>query len=101
MALKYIIFDFDGVIADSMAVFLATYDRIHADFALPDLSPKEIKYLRNFPAKEIFKKFNLSKWMLLKLFWRFRQEMFGKLDHLPIFPGIAKTIIVLHKKVTA
>ncbi len=96
MSIKYIIFDFDGVIADSFSKFLDVYGKIHDEYNFPDLSPKEILELRNLTAGEIFKKFNISKFLLLKLFWRYRMEMRGKFSDVKIFPGIKNVVASLH-----
>lgn len=73
--IKVIIFDFDGVIADSFGLFLRVANEFAPKFGYEPMDYAEAQKLRDLSAREVLKKLNLS----LLRFIKIRRKMRGKL----------------------
>lgn len=88
LKLKAVIFDFDGTIADSLIISWQVFNKIAANFDLPELSDADVAELRNFGAKEILKKYNISYLKLLSLTKVFQTELKKQVINLQPIAGI-------------
>ena len=87
------IFDFDGVIADSFDVFVEVLQRI---LKLPDFSESEKNDFRNSSSREVLKKLGISTWRLPLLAFKGRRNIAGIADRIEIFPEMKNVLHQLH-----
>ncbi|NQV00985.1 MAG: HAD family hydrolase [Parcubacteria group bacterium] len=89
-----IIFDFDGVIFDSIETFKDIYNKIHRKYNLPRAKSK--KYISDLFSKNIFeklKKIGLTQKKIEQLINEVKISFEKKEDRNKIFDGISKAII--------
>ncbi len=95
---RLIVFDFDGVIADSMEATIEIYNRLALSFGLRQVSDKkEIEKFRNQQAWDVVKSLNISGLKLLKLIAKSRSETFKVIENLPSQKGMPAVLQTLKK----
>ncbi|MBW7960422.1 HAD-IA family hydrolase [Patescibacteria group bacterium] len=100
--IKTVIFDFDGVIADSLTYHFKKMSMIAKnDFGIKDNERVIIKEIRSKTYLELMRSFKIS-WtklpLILKIINQAREEVFKNIDKIKIFPGIKKLLIDLKGK---
>lgn len=93
--MKYVIFDFDGTLADSLSVAVAIARELEPSVNLDD---DEIAELRNMPARQIIKRSGIPYFRLAKLLIKGKRILAQRLDEVKIFPGIPEVLQDLHKQ---
>ncbi len=83
---KYVVFDFDGTIADTMELAFTIYNRIAPDYNCQQISAGEVEILRSRKPQELLKSFGLSRLRLMALIIRMQKELH---QHIPE-TGMAK-----------
>jgi phosphoglycolate phosphatase len=76
---KTIIFDFDGTIADTFAVFYTILRELGPEIGIGEISPEDILEYRKKGVKELIKQFKIKFWRIPFLIKK-GQKMFG--DHI-------------------
>jgi phosphoglycolate phosphatase len=85
-----VIFDFDGVIADSAEIFAETLlEVIGRD---ETFSLEEIKDLRSSTTKEVIRKLGIKKWQVPGVVIRGRRGMTEKIDRVDVFKDIPEAL---------
>lgn len=97
-AVKIIIFDFDGTIADSFEAVWKISNKLAAEFGYPVTQADEINQLKNLSSKEIIKQSKLSPLKIPFLVRRLRQELSREIPHLQTFPGISPVLRSLQQQ---
>ncbi|WP_102344968.1 HAD-IA family hydrolase [Bacillus sp. Marseille-P3661] len=96
--LKYVIFDFDGTLADSKLVFIAAYNALADKHQYKKISLDDLEMLKKLSIKERAKQlqFPLYKlpFLLPQLFQLYRQS----LDQIQLFKGIDELLCALKQK---
>ncbi|MEH0156361.1 HAD-IA family hydrolase [Limibacter armeniacum] len=92
---SYIIFDFDGTIADSLAKAVEICNRIAPEYKLRSITNEELKHCQNLPAKEVMKFLGISKLKLPFLVRRVQKELRSQISTLPLNPGIKECLFNL------
>lgn len=72
---KYVVFDFDGTIADTLELAFAIYNRIAPEYNLQNVSKEEVEVLRSRKPQEFLKAFGLSHLRLMALLLRMQKEL--------------------------
>jgi phosphoglycolate phosphatase len=72
---KYVVFDFDGTIADTLELAFAIYNRIAPEYNLQNVSKEEVEVLRSRKPQEFLKSFGLSHLRLMALLLRMQKEL--------------------------
>ena len=72
---KYVIFDFDGTIADTLELAFPIYNRIAPEYSVQQVSRQELELLRSRKLQDVMKSYGLSRLRLLSLLLRMRKEM--------------------------
>lgn len=98
---KVVIFDFDGVIADSLSYhFKKMVDIAKKDFGLKESDKKILNEIRSKSYLELMKTFKIS-WVkipkILILINQAQEEVYKNIEKIKIFPGIKETLIKLKK----
>ena len=102
MKIKTIIFDFDGVIADSLPMhFKKMVDFAQNVFGVKEEEKTIIDHIRSKSYFEVMKTFKIS-WtkipLIMSLIHKAREELFFEIDKVKIFPGIKSSVKELNKK---
>lgn len=93
--MKYVIFDFDGTLADSLSVAIAIARELEPSVNLDDA---EIAELRNMPARQIVKRSGIPYWRIAKLLIKGKRILARRLDEVKIFPGIPEVLRSLNEQ---
>jgi phosphoglycolate phosphatase len=95
---NFILFDFDGTIADSLETGIRIINRLSAEFDLTPLVVDEIQRLQNLSSREIVKQADVSFFKLPFLIRRFRAELNREIHHLKPFPDMKEALVKLHEQ---
>ena len=97
-AVKVIIFDFDGTIADSFQAVLTISNRLAAEFGYPLTSPEAADQLKQLSSREILRRSNVAFWKLPFLLRRFRIELNREIGHLQPIDGMKDALLALKQR---
>lgn len=92
--MKYVIFDFDGTVADTLPHIVS----IAEDVLDVKVQKDEIEDLRNTPATKIIKKYKIPIYKIPKLIVEGRKQFTKHIDQVRPVEGIGEVIRQLHKK---
>lgn len=95
MTQKVIIFDFDGTIADTVDALVSIANRLAVEFGYIQITPDELKILRNFNSREIIKYSGISLFKIPFLVKKIKSELKAKIPELKPIPGIKEVLIKL------
>lgn len=93
---KYLIFDFDGTIADTMNISLNIINSLAKKYHFDQI--KDPKILRNKSMKEAIKYFKISLWKLIFLARKFKKIMHLHIYKIKIHKGMKKTLNELNQR---
>jgi phosphoglycolate phosphatase len=88
MRRQLVIFDFDGVLADSAGWVLEVLGPLARKHRFRELSRPEIEALRGRPNREIVRRFGVPPWKLPAIARDFRALSAQAADHIPLFTGV-------------
>ncbi len=94
---KTIIFDFDGTIADSLALIVESFNNIAPAFNLPKIGKAEKRILRNYSVGELIKKFQISSLTLIRLITKIKTIQKQSIKKVSPNEGILKILQDLKK----
>jgi phosphoglycolate phosphatase len=94
---KYLIFDFDGTLADTRSIYGLAFNKIHARFNLPKIKEKDWGKFRSSSIKNICQEYNIGPVKLLKIAKALNQEVGSLIAEANFYPGIKKTLLNLKK----
>ncbi|HEX3568089.1 MAG TPA: HAD-IA family hydrolase [Candidatus Saccharimonadales bacterium] len=89
-----IIFDFDGTLANSFALILATFHEITGRSKM--VTPEEVVRLRHMPLLKAAEELHLPAWRVPFLVIKGRRAMRTRMDEVLPFGGIAEALETLH-----
>lgn len=95
---KYIVFDFDGTIADIKPIIHLLSNQASEKFHLQDITPEKIHKARNMSPREIMVYFHIPFFLIppLAAYVKFQQKQM--IDHIPPVKGIEDLLCNLSKK---
>lgn len=91
-----LIFDFDGTLADTLAVGLEVFNEVAGDYGLKQVSEEELKELRKLNTRALLDRMGISRLMAVRLAARIRSMLSKRIDEVPLMPGAEKMIRDLH-----
>jgi len=97
MKRKFLLFDFDGTIADTLGASLKILFKISKEFGY-NISTKDVSKLRQMNPFEIITHFKFPPWKIPKLISKIREELTEKVDEIKIFKGMNKVVLDLKLK---
>lgn len=97
---KYLIFDFDGTLADTADVHAQAFNRIHAQFDLPKFGKKELAMFHSTSMKKICNEYNIGPVKLIKIARAVNQEVKDLIPQADFYPEIKETLLALKKNFT-
>jgi phosphoglycolate phosphatase len=84
----YIIFDFDGTIADTLELGMEVFNRIAPEYNCLPIGPKERELFRTTKPQELLEAYGISRLKLLTLTLRMRKEMKRHVPDMTLFTGM-------------
>jgi len=87
-----LIFDFDGTLADTLAIGLEVYNEIAGEYGLHEVSEGELEELRKLNTRALLDRMGISRLMAVKLAARIRHLLSKRMDEVPLMPGAEKMI---------
>jgi HAD superfamily hydrolase (TIGR01549 family) len=94
---KYLIFDFDGTLADTAEIQITVLNRIHARFDLPKISKKDYFRIRSTSMKDFCRQYNIGPVKLLKMAKASNQEASSLVAKANFYPAIKEILFTLKK----
>lgn len=98
MKYKLVIFDFDGTLADSFALFLETWKVTSQLYKFKFASEDEIEKLRGLSAREVIAEISLPWWKLFPVGRYMRKHMQANIDQVKLFDDIENVLRSLKSK---
>lgn len=86
--MRYIIFDFDGTLADSMPVIVS----IAEEMVGIDITDEDIARFRNMTARQVLKEAQIPLYRIPGLLVKGKSIMAGRVDRVGIFPGLKDVV---------
>jgi phosphoglycolate phosphatase len=93
VAIETIVFDFDGTLADSLAISVQIFQEISPSLGLKPFN--DLEAARRLPTRQLLKELGISFWRLPKLVRAFQQAAAAHAPHLKLHPGIAELLPAL------
>lgn len=87
-AIRLVVFDFDGTLADSEAWFMARLNLVARQFGFRETSPDEREKLRGLSSREIICELGVPLWRLPLIVSHLRRMATREIDHIPRFPWV-------------
>jgi HAD superfamily hydrolase (TIGR01549 family) len=98
MNYRLVVFDFDGTLADSMAVSIRIFQQIGPALGLKPFT--DLDAARRMPTRKILKEVGISFWKLPKVVRAFQAAAAEHAHELKLHPGLAEALIDLHARGT-
>lgn len=89
---KYIIFDFDGTLADSKGVFISAYNQIAAKRSYQQIASDNLQYLRRLTIAERCKYLNVPMYRIPSLATEFLSIYKSDIQQVKLFEGIKELL---------
>ncbi|MFK5922770.1 MAG: HAD-IA family hydrolase [Verrucomicrobiota bacterium] len=87
-----LIFDFDGTLADTLAVGVEIFNDVAGDYGLKTVSAEEVEELRKLNTRALLDRLGISRLMAVKMAARIRHLLSKRIDEVPLMPGAEKMI---------
>ncbi|MCX7713541.1 MAG: HAD-IA family hydrolase [Chthoniobacterales bacterium] len=95
VAVKAVIFDFDGTLADTFAIAVEVYNSVAVDFGCRIVKQEEIPAARKKSARQLMGELGVTKRKLPRLAARCLKLIHQKMECVLPFPGITASILTL------
>ena len=89
---KYVVFDFDGTIAETIEFAVELFNKIASEFNLSAIKEKELELIKSRNPKELLKIFGVNKLKLTLIMLRLRKEMSYSIKQLDLVKGMADSL---------
>lgn len=96
--IKYIVFDFDGTLADSKDVFISAWNQLAEMNRFKKIQPEDIDNIRKLTIKERSKVFDFPMYKLPIIMSKFYKLYKESLQDVHLFDGIREMLVELHEK---
>ena len=98
MAIKAIIFDFDGTIADTYQAVVGITNSLSSEFGYQPLDQESLQSLKNLSSKEIIKQSEISLFKISFLVRRVQKELGKQIKDLESISGMAEVLEELKRQ---
>lgn len=90
--MAFLIFDFDGTIADTLGAIVRITNRIAPEYGYSPTTPEKLKYYQSLSTKEMLRQSEIPLFRLPFLLRRVRREMGAEILQVPIAPHLIDTL---------
>ncbi|WP_121969400.1 HAD hydrolase-like protein [Leptolyngbya sp. BC1307] len=90
--MAFIIFDFDGTIADTLAAIVRITNRIAPEYGYSPTTPERLRYYQSLSTPEMLKQAEIPLFRLPFLLRRVRREMGSEIGTVPIAADLVPTL---------
>ncbi len=90
--MAFLIFDFDGTIADTLAAIVRITNRLAPEYGYSPTTPEKLKYYQSLSTQEMLRQAEIPLFRLPFLLRRVRREMRSELSTVPIATDLAPTL---------
>ncbi|NJM98090.1 MAG: HAD hydrolase-like protein [Phormidesmis sp. RL_2_1] len=90
--MAFLIFDFDGTIADTLEAIVRITNRIAPEYGYSPTTPEKLKYYQSLSTQEMLKQSEIPLFRLPFLLRRVRRELGAELKNVPIAPDLVATL---------
>lgn len=98
MKYRFVIFDFDGTLANSFPFFLATINRLADEHGFRHVHPDDVQTLRTYDARQVLRHLGLPVWKVPLVAASFRTRMASDIDNITRFDGVDTLLKALKQK---
>lgn len=91
----YLIFDFDGTIADTFNKAIEISGRLYPELAKNILT--DTTFIKEMHLREILKKYSISPIMLMRIAYNVKKELHKDIENLDVIPGIIDVLKKIKK----
>lgn len=95
---KWIVFDFDGTLADTLRVFLNIYNEIAPKQGCRIIQESDLEMIRSRPLRDLMKEFGVTIFKLPRLIVETIGKFSEKIDEVKFHPGILELLDNLKKQ---
>ncbi|MBO2969088.1 HAD hydrolase-like protein [Burkholderia pseudomallei] len=92
MTIRLAIFDFDGTLADTYAVFASSLSALAIKHGFRQVAREEQHKLRSMSAVEVLRELRLPLWKVPAVLSDFRKIMRQRIDEIRLFPGVTDVL---------
>lgn len=92
MHIRYILFDFDGTMADTIDLAFAIYNRIAPEYNRKPLNPEEKRMIAAGKPQNLLKQFGMSPQKLAAIILRIKKEIHKFMPELKPYDGIPQVV---------
>ena len=96
--IQYILFDFDGTLADTIDLAISIYNRIAPEYNRKPLTPEETKIIAAGRPQELLKQFGMSPQKLAVIMLRIKNEIHELMPQMQPFEGIPEAVQKIKSK---
>ena len=90
--MAFLIFDFDGTIADTLETVVRITNRIAPQYGYPPTTPEKLKFYQSLSTKEMLKQSEIPIFRLPFLVRRVRREMGAELSNISVADNLKETL---------
>ncbi|MFM1843283.1 MAG: phosphoglycolate phosphatase [Cyanobacteriota bacterium] len=98
MAIKAILFDFDGTIADTHDAFVEIINRLAVEFGYPTVDRQEVERLKQLSSADIIKYAKISPFKIPFILKRLKKELGKQIATLKPYLDIKEALVFLKEK---
>jgi phosphoglycolate phosphatase len=92
MQKKVLIFDFDGTLADTLAVIVDITNHLASEFGYPTSSTEKLAQIRQLGAWQVIQQSGVSIFKLPSLVRKIQQELSKEIENAQLFPDMDETL---------
>ncbi len=93
-----LIFDFDGTLANTLAMGIEIFNDIAADYGLKTVTVEEVRELRKLNTRALLDHVGVSRLMAVKLGAHIRKLLHERMDQVEMFIGAREAILELNRE---
>ncbi len=95
---KFILFDFDGTLADTLEAVVDILNSHSKEFKIRKITTEDLDRLRDMPPLDILKEFKVSLMSVTYIATRCKMMLNSHIEDIPVIPGIKKLLARLKKE---
>lgn len=92
MKYRYVLFDFDGTLADTFPWLVSAIRGAAQDFRFRELQADEVESLRSVGTRQVLERLGIANWKVPKIANALRRRMARDIDQIHLFVGVADLI---------